>query len=308
MQNKIESSFLWILLLFAVLSLLFPEFFISCKALIPMGLGLIMFGIGINTSYSSFKEVLIRPTSILILILFRFIAMPFWAFLIAQTLHLNQTATIGLLILGTAPGGTAANVMSYLSKSNVSLTVLLTFGSTLFSPFLTPLLIYLFLHKTVALNLGAMMMHISIIILIPIGGGLIFSYFKSPLITKIKVYAPIFSILLIAAILASLLAMNQQRIFEFPLMLIIAVLVLNLLGYITGNFIAYLTNYDSLSRLAVSFDYGMFDAIVAMVICTTFFDKETAIPAVLISIIQNLTAPCLVRWRRVDKFKIENLA
>ncbi|CAM2840206.1 bile acid transporter [Legionella steigerwaltii] len=298
MQDKIERYFIWIILLFVSVALLFPTLFIGFKGLIPIGLGVIMFGIGMNTPAASFKDVLVKPRDIIGLIIFRFMMMPFWALAIAYGLNLTQAETIGLLVLGAAPGGVAANVMAYLSKSNVALTVLLTFGSTLLSPIITPALIYWLLHKSVTIHFWSMVMHIGSIILLPILGGFIFSSIKVMIIEKIKSILPTFSIFMVAMIIASLFALNQQMILTFPGAVIAAVLALNLLGYFTGYSISYVMKQDSKSTLAAIFDYGMFDAIVAMVICTTFFSKEAAIPAVLISIIQNLTAPFIVRYQK----------
>lgn len=301
MQEKIECHFIWIILLFASTALLYPEIFIGLKKFIPVGLGLIMFGIGMNTPISCLTDTLAKPKSIVGLILLRYMLMPSCALLIAYALHLTQAETIGLLILGTAPGGTAANVMAYLSKANVSLTLLLTFGSTLLSPLLTPTLIYILLHQHVILHFWPMMLQILSIVLLPILVGLMLNYLQIPLVSKIKSTLPVFSILLVAIIIASILALNQQTILAFPTTAIVAVITLNLFGYLVGASVAYLMGQDKNNILAATFDYGMFDAVVAMVICTTFFTKEAAIPAVLISIIQNLTAPVIVQYQKNRK-------
>lgn len=298
MQNLTARYFIWIILLFAGTALLAPNLFISFKPFIPTGLGVIMFGVGMNTSISSFKDVLTQPGNITRLIILRFMMMPLWALIIAYGLHLTQVEMIGLLVLGASPGGTAANVMAYLSKSNVALAVLLTFGSTLLSPIITPGLIYLLLHKTITIQFWTMVAHVGAIVLLPVLGGLFFNYLKIPAIEKIKSYLPTLSIFLIAILIASLFALNQQTVLLFPWRLLFAVILLNLLGYFTGSSIAYLSKLDKKSILATTFDYGMFDAVVAIVICTTFFNKEAAIPAILISIIQNLTAPIIIRHQK----------
>src|SRR5690606_4983839 len=102
---------------------------------------------------------------------------------------------------------------------------------------------------------------------------------------KIKLTFPILSIFLVALLIASIFALNRELLLSFPVMAILSVTLLNLLGYLVGAFSAYFLKLDKNSILAATFDYGMFDAVVAMVICTTFFSKEAAIPAALISII-----------------------
>lgn len=188
-----------------------------------------------NTSIVSFQELLTKANAIMRLILLRFILMPFWALILTYAFHLNQMEMIGLLILGIAPGGTAANVMAYLSKANVALAVLLTLGTTLISPLLTPGLIYLLLHKTITVPFWPMVQHISLIVLLPILGGLFFNYFKISGIEKIKSYLPTLSIILVAMIIACLFALNQKTVLAFPCALLIAVILLNLLGYVSGG-------------------------------------------------------------------------
>lgn len=305
MQDKIECHFLWVILLFASTALFYPDIFISLKAFIPVGLGFIMFGIGINTPMSSFTKNLANPQYIVGLIIFRYLLMPLCALIIAHKFHLNQAETIGLLVLGTAPGGTAANVMAYLSQSNVALAVLLTFGTTLLSPIVTPGLIYLLLHQSINIQFWPMVVHIGNIILIPISAGLLLNYFKIPLIEKMKPTFPLLSIILIASIIGTIFALNQKTLLKLPLNIMCAVTILNLLGYFIGASTAYLMKQDKSSILAAAFDYGMFDAVVAIVICTSYFSKEAAIPAVLISIIQNVTASMIVRYQKKKlQFKV----
>lgn len=235
MQEKVERHFVWLILLFASTALLYPDFFIGLKKFIPFGLGLIMFGIGVNTPLSCLSDTLAKPERIISLVLFRYIVMPGCALMIAYALHLTQAETIGLLVLGTAPGGIAANVMAYLSKANVSLTLLLTLGSTLLSPIITPTLIYLLLHQHVSIHVWSMMLQISGVVLLPITLGLVFNYLQIPLIRQIKSTLPVLSMLLVGMIIASILALNQQTVLTFPVMAMIAVFSLNLLGYLAGG-------------------------------------------------------------------------
>lgn len=296
-MKNIERHFIWIILFFSGVALIYPTLFVACKPWIPIGLGFIMFGIGVNLPLSAFSTTLAKPKSILGLIVFRFILMPMCAWLIAHILHLNESEIIGLLVLGTAPGGTASNVMAYLSKSNVSLAVILTFGTTLLSPLLTPAIIYLLLHKQVTIAFWPIASHIASIVMVPIVAGLLLNYLKLNWIEKIRSFFPSVSIILVAMIIACLFALNRQTLLTFPGMAIFAALSLNMVGFLMGKIVATIFKQNSSNTISTIFDYGMFDAIVAIVICTTFFGQETALPAVLISIIQNLTAPIIVYYQ-----------
>lgn len=303
MNQKIESHFIWIILTFVAWALIYPELFIPFKQYIPLSVSCIMLGIGINMPMSYLSKTLARPTAILGLVLLRYVIMPACAFFITYVFHLTKNETIGLLILGTVPGGVAANVMAYLARANIALTILLTIGSTLISPFVTPALIYLFLHQQVTLQFWDMVYHIAMIVLIPIVLGFLLSYSKNPSINKIKAVMPAVSICFIAFTLACIFSLNQTAILYVSTSVIAAVICLNLCGYLFGGFFAYSLKWEQGGILAAIFDYGMFDGIVAILICTTFFDKETAIPAVLLSITQNITAPVIIRYWKSSKLK-----
>ncbi|MCR9191199.1 MAG: bile acid:sodium symporter family protein [Gammaproteobacteria bacterium] len=295
MIQKIEQHFLLIIVVFLSLSLLFPQAFIGLKWVIPVGLGVIIFSIGLNTSIYCLKPVLSRPTSILSLILLRYAFMPSAAFVLAKLCHLTQIETIGLIILGTSPGGTAANVMAYLSGSNVAMTVLLTFGTTLLSPFVTPALIYWFLHQEVQIDFWGMFVHISSLILLPITAGVLLNYFKVPAIEKLKNWTPSLAIIIIGILVGCVCALTHETLLKTPMTLILLVAALNSLGYTFGWMVARLFCWEKSCVAAVAFDYGIFDCVVTISICTTFFSIETAVPAVLMGVIQSMTAPLLVR-------------
>ena len=295
MKENIERYFIGIILLYTIIAYFYPSLFIPYQPFIPVGLGFIMFGIGINTPFISLTNTLSKTHKIAGLVGLRYLFMPLCACLLVYLFHLNEIQTIGLLVLSAAPGGTAANVMAYLAKSNVALAVLLTFGSTLVSPFLTPAIIYLTLHQQISIHFWSMVLHIATIVLIPIFAGLLFNRYQSPIINKLKNVMPTLSIFMIGFLIACIVALNQQALQLCSNKFIMAIICLNLMGYLIGYCTARFLQWDYPSQLATAFDYGMFDAAVAMVICLTFFDKETAIPAVLISFLQNVTAPILIR-------------
>lgn len=295
MTQKIEQHFLLIIVVFLSLSFLFPQVFMGLKWVIPIGLGVIIFSIGLNTSISCLKPVLSRPTSIISLILLRYAFMPSAAFMLAKLCHLTQIETIGLIILGTSPGGTAANVMAYLSGSNVAMTILLTFGTTLLSPLVTPVLIYWFLHQEVQIDFWGMFLHISSLILLPITAGVLLNYFKVPAIEQLKTWIPSVAILIIGILVGCVCALTHETLLKTPMTLILLVVALNGLGYFFGWAVASLFFWEKSCVAAVAFDYGIFDYVVTISICTSFFSIETAVPAVLMGVIQSMTAPLLVR-------------
>lgn len=303
MHQKIERYFMGIVLAFVMAALLYPELFVVLKPFISVALGLVMFGIGMTIPTACLAQTLLKPKRVLGLVLLRYVVMPSSALCISQICHLTIYETMGLLVLGAAPGGIAANVMAYLAGANTALTVLLTLGSTLLAPFVMPLLIYLLLHQQITIDVWGMVLHIGSIILIPIVAGLLCNRYKTPTMTHIKQWMPTLSILLVALLIACVMAINQSALLHFPAKVLMAVIGLNIMGYFLGACVAYWMQWETDSILAVVFDYGMFDGAVAMVVCTVFIGPEAAIPAVLMGVMQNITAPMLIYGLQSRKLK-----
>lgn len=299
--GALERYFVVVLVLLATMSLMWPYLFLWFKPWIVFALGVVIFSIGVHTPFSSLIQPFTKPGGVLALVLLRYGLMPCAAYVIANSLALTTTETIGLLVLGTAPGGAAANVMAYLAKANVGLTVLLTVGSTLLSPLITPALIYLFLHQVIHIDASTMAVHIGLIIFAPISLGLLCAHYHLPLIEHIKKGLPFCAMLMIAMIVACVVARNQAAILQFPGKLLFAVLILNGVGYIVGATAAYLLGWDRASILATMFDYGMFDGAVAIIICTLYFSNDTALAAVYMGVVQNITGPILIRYWKLKR-------
>ena len=295
-MSHIERYFVIVIVLFAVTALLWPSYFLWFKPWIVVGLGVVIFSIGVHTPFSALIQPITQPGGVLVLVILRYGLMPFAAYLLAKSLALTPTETIGLLVLGTAPGGAAANVMAYLAKANVGLTVLLTVGSTLLSPLVTPVLIYLFLHQMIHIDVGTMAIHIGFIIFLPISLGLVCAHYRFPFLAPLKKGLPYLAMVMIAMIVACVVARNQTAILQFPAKLLLAVLLLNVVGYLLGAVAATLLGWDVASILATMFDYGMFDGAIAIMICTFYFSSDTAVAAVCMGVIQNITAPILIRY------------
>ncbi|MCX7090944.1 MAG: bile acid:sodium symporter family protein [Legionellales bacterium] len=294
MHAKIERYFLGIVVIAVISGLLRPDLFVAWKPFISVGLGLVMFGIGMTIPTRYLTQTLLKPKRILGLVILRYALMPAAALLISKICHLTTFETMGLLVLGAAPGGISANVMAYLAGANTALTVLLTLGSTLLAPFVMPMLIYLLLHQHITIDVWSMVLHIGSIILLPILAGFLCNRYQTPVMVKIKQWTPSLSILLVAMLIACVSAVNQKALLNFPMMALLAVLMLNLVGYLMGALIAYGMGWKTDSIWATVFDYGMFDGAVAMVVCTVFIGPEAAIPAVLLGVLQNITAPLLI--------------
>ena len=258
-------------------------------------LGIIIFGIGFTIDASEFKSIYVIRHTVVVATLLRSIVLTTIAYGIGLFFHLSTTSLAGLVIIGTCPGGTAANVMSYLAKGNIALTVVLTFLTTLISPFIMPLLIYLFLHTEITVNYLGMFKSSLLIVFFPlILGMLVKICFPARLKTMIT-YLPVISIILIALVIACIMAMVSPQLMTFPSKIILAALLLNLSGYLVGLALGRLMHYSPSNTKSLCFEYGMFDVGIGIVIATLFFEPATALPAAIMALMQNLTASFLIK-------------
>jgi bile acid:Na+ symporter, BASS family len=295
MLNFIERHFIFVIIILSSVALLIPNILTELKPFIPVLLSIIMFGIGFTLKADELKNSWSSRWSIIMVILFKYSTIPAVAYLIGKTLNLPLVDLIGIVIISACPGGTAANVMSYLSRSNVTLTIILTLGTTIISPLVSPMIIYLLLHKYISIPFLGMVKNMLTIILLPIIVGVLFKkIFSKKLAVMTKVF-PVISIFAIALVIACVIALTQHQIFAFPKYVIISVTALNIFSYFIGMLISKLSNLNKTDQKSVIFEYGMFDTGLAVVIATSFFGPLAALPGALLSIIQNITASVLVR-------------
>ena len=175
-------------------------------------LGIVMFGMGLTLKASDFKVVFSRPKDIVIGCLAQFTIMPLLAFVLTKIFGLPADLAIGVILVGTCPGGTSSNVMTYLSKGDVALSVGMTGVSTILAPFLTPLLTYVFAGQTVDVNMMNMFMSIVKVVIVPIAAGCVINKFFSDFTQKVVSILPLVSVSAIVAIVAAVVSANSAKI------------------------------------------------------------------------------------------------
>ena len=167
-----------IVIVVAALALLFPGTFSVVKtAWVNTLLGIVMFGMGLTLKPEDFKVVFSSPKDVIIGCIAQFTLMPFLAWALTQLFHLPTELAIGVILVGTCPGGTSSNVMTYLSKGDVALSVGMTAVSTVLAPFLTPLLTLLYAGQRVDVNPVNMFLSIVKVVLVPIALGFVVNHF-----------------------------------------------------------------------------------------------------------------------------------
>ncbi len=224
---------IWVLL-FAVLAFFMPGSFTWIAPYISILLGIIMFGMGMTLSVDDFKEVLKHPKKVAIGVLAQFTLMPLIAFGLAVGFKLPPEVAAGVILVGCCPGGTSSNVMTFLARGNVALSVAITSCTTLLAPFITPALILWLASKWLPVSAGDMFLSVVKIVLIPIILGLIAKMlFRKQVEQSVKAM-PLVSVIAIVAIVAAVVSGSQQKIAETGLLILLVVILHNCLGYLLG--------------------------------------------------------------------------
>lgn len=301
--NWIASHITLIVVAVTIVALFVPSSFswIGTAAIAPM-LGVVMFGMGLTLKPSDFKPVLMHPKEMLIGELAQFIIMPLVAWLLCRLLNLPPELALGVILVGCCPGGTASNVICYLAKGDVALSVAMTGVSTLLAPFVTPVLVLLLAGETVDVDVLGMFMSIVQVVILPIVVGLVVNHYFGNFTQRVIPYMPMLSTLAIAAIIGIIVSHNAQNIMGCSLLVAVAVILHNLLGLSLGYIAGMLTGMSPEKRTAISIEVGMQNSGLASSLAATHFALYplAAVPGAIFSVWHNfsgsIAAGVLKRW------------
>ena len=254
-------------------------------------LGIVMFGMGLTLKMDDFKVVFSRPKDIIIGFIAQFTLMPLIAFLLTKAFNLPTEIAVGVILVGTCPGGTSSNVMTYLSKGDVPLSVGMTAVSTLFAPLMTPLLTLLYAGQRVDVNAVAMFLSIVKVVLVPITLGLVCNYFFEKVTREIVRILPLISTIAIIMIIASVVSANSARLKTVGVMVVIVVILHNLLGYAAGFGVGKLLRLNTTKCRALSIEVGMQNSGLATSLAATHFAQYplATIPGAVFSVWHNIS-------------------
>ncbi|MBD3669750.1 MAG: bile acid:sodium symporter family protein [Gammaproteobacteria bacterium] len=291
---------LWALL-FSLLAWFWPQWFTGLKpAILPL-LALVMFGMGLTLRLDDFIRVLRMPRLIALGVALQFGLMPLFAWFIATGLALDPLLAAGMILVGSSPGGTASNVVTYLAKGNVALSISLTAVSTLLAVLLTPWLSWLYIQANIEVPILPMLQTILLLVILPVTAGILLNHFFKRVLTPVQSFFPLLSVLAIVLIIAIIVALNHQRLGELTGILILAVVLHNLAGVFAGYGITALSGYDRKECRALAIEVGMQNSGLAVALALKHFVSIAALPGALFSIWHNLSGSVLAGyWRRAD--------
>lgn len=281
-----------IVLIVAAVSLFFPKTVSFIKtSYVNYLLMIVMFGMGLTLKLEDFKVVFTRPKDIIIGAIAQFTIMPLLAFLLSIAFKLPPELAVGVILVGTCPGGTSSNVMTYLAKGDVALSVGMTSVSTILAPFETPLLTLLYAGQKVDVNAVSMFISIVQVVILPIALGFIINKFFYKFTNSIKEILPLISVLAIVAIVAAVVSANSQRLMQVGYLVIIVVVLHNSLGYLLGYMLAKLFRLNNAKCKAVSIEVGMQNSGLATSLAATHFASMAlaTVPGAIFSVWHNIS-------------------
>lgn len=281
-------------------ALFWPEAFTWFdRPFIVWGLGIIMLGMGITLSLNDFKQALTMPRSISMGLAAQFILMPSSAWLIATFLHLPDNYKVGLILVACCPGGTASNVVAYLAKANVALSVLMTMCSTAAAIVLTPIMTNWLAGQYVPVDGWKLFASMVKIVLLPIVLGVSLHHIFPRAVKFILPVGPFIAVIVIALICASIIGSNARVVKESGLQLLAAVALLHTMGFTSGYGFARLFGYQALVCRTVSIEVGMQNSGLATVLAKGHFtDPLTAIPCAISAVTHSVIGSlCAALWR-----------
>lgn len=276
----------------ALLALAFPDLLRQVRpTVINYLLGVVMFGMGLALNLRDFKIVFSRPKDVTIGCLAQFTVMPLLAWGLTRLFQLDEALTLGVVLVGCCPGGTASNVITYLAKGDLALSVGMTGVSTLLAPLMTPFLTWALAGKSVDVDVASMFLSILWVVILPIVVGLLVKWLWPKFTEDVTDYLPAFSSIAIAFIVAIVIAANADRLLAGGMTIVLVVMLHNVCGLGLGYSIGRLLGLSEPKKRAISIEVGMQNSGLASSLATIHFAAYpmASIPGAIFSVWHNLS-------------------
>ena len=288
-----------LVLLMAIFSMLIPAPFLAIETWVinPL-LGLIMFGMGLTLSVKDFRIVLSHPKNVLLGCLAQFTIMPLMAWLLVWLFHLPKELARGVILVGCCPGGTASNVITYLAKGDLALSVGMTATSTLLAPLMTPFLVWFLAGTMVDVDTIGMLTSIVYVVIAPIVAGIICQRYLPRFTHGVIDYLPAFSTIMITMVVGIVVSHNADKLLDGGLIVVLVVICHNLSGLILGNLIGRLLRLSRPQCVAISIEVGMQNSGLASSLAVIHFAAYplATIPGAIFSVWHNISGALAAKW------------
>ncbi|MGP6172651.1 bile acid:sodium symporter family protein [Corynebacterium sp. A21] len=295
------------ILIGTAIAFMFPATFAPLTSYINLFLMVIMFSMGLTLTIPDFKMVAKRPLPILLGVVAQFVIMPILAVIVAKALNLNPALAVGLLMLGAVPGGTSSNVITFLARGDVALSVSMTSVSTLISPIMTPMLMLLLADTRTDVDGLGMAWTLCQTVLLPVIGGLVIRVIAGNLVDKILPILPWLSILGIGGVVFGAVGANAERLASVGLIVFVAVLLHNVFGFVLGYFTGKVFGFPETANRTMAAEIGTQSAGLASGMSAKFFSAEAALPGAVAAVVHNITGAIFSAIMRRIPLKEENV-
>ncbi|MFC1670262.1 bile acid:sodium symporter family protein [Spirochaetota bacterium] len=305
-MNKVINFYnnnlsIWVLL-FASVAYIYPEIFLSVKSFINLFFGITMFGIGLVITKKDYENIIKSPWAILFGNLCQFTIMPLLAFVTSYIFSLPNEIMVGLILTGSAPGAMTSNVISYLSKGDVTYSVSLTAVATLLAPLLTPALTLFLAGQKVPVAFFPMFLTIIYTVVLPLLGGFIVRYFFPAFVEKIGELPATISVSAIIVITSYVVAANKSNLGMATFIIFGAVIFHNIAGMVLGYLAGSVARFSFVRKKTLSIEIGMQNAGLGVILALEHFSDEVAIPAAIFTIWCIISASLFINfWSFLEK-------
>lgn len=305
---SINRLFPILAIIVAILAFNEPTPLLAWKASIVPLLAAVMFCMGLTLRANDFKRVWNNPQPIALAIIIQFSVMPLSALLLANAFSLSEELTLGMLVVGACAGGTASNVITFLARGDVALSVSMTLASTLWGVIATPWIISLTAGEMIEVDSQGILISVIKMVLIPLMGGALITHFQPVFANKLSQYVADIASVLILLIIAIIVALNADEIAVLGYAVFFAVIVHNLIGLISGYAAGKLTRQTEVTCRTLAIEIGMQNSGLGVAIALKYFGPMAALPAAVFSIWHNISGAILAGlWRWQTDMKIRKV-
>lgn len=286
---------LWVIL-FAILGFILPDTFRQLTPWIVTLLGIIMFGMGLTLSLDDFREVARRPVEVGIGVASQFVIMPAIAVILTKVIPMSPEVAAGVILVGCCPGGTSSNVMTYLSKGDVALSVACTSVTTLAAPLVTPFLVWLFASQYLPVDAMAMLISILKVVLLPLALGFALQKLVPGIVTAAVPALPLVSVTGIVLIVAAVVGASKPAIASTGFLIFAVVVLHNGIGYLLGYLAAKFAGLSVAKRKAIAIEVGMQNSGLGAALANAHFSPVAAVPSAIFSVWHNISGALLANY------------
>jgi BASS family bile acid:Na+ symporter len=305
MTNKFNQLFpIWAIILS------FSAFYLSdvlqpfADAIVPL-LAAIMFIMGLNLRKQDFLHIIDEPLPVVVGVFIQFLLMPILALTLSLMLQLSNQLTAGMVLVGSCAGGTASNVICYLAKGELALSISMTLATTLLGVIVTPALCTFYLAETVSVDTIGMLLSMLQIVLLPVLVGSVVAHFTPELVNKLEPALPSCAIILILLVIMIIVALNASRMLDIGPLVLAAVILHNLGGLAGGFFISRLFGFSIRRSQTIAIEVGMQNSGLGVALAMQYFSVTAALPGALFSIWHNMSGSLLASYWSRNRSSLE---